>query len=140
MSLEVARSRPWVLWLPALAVMAIIFALSHQAGLHVTEDVDVERPIRVSGHLLAYAVLAGCLLLALSRLDVPRPSRALLAWAMAVAYGLTDEFHQSFVPDRNGRLDDVFVDAVGAAVGVALTWLVLVAWTRARRRASEEQA
>lgn len=135
-----ARSRPWLLWLPALAVMAVIFVLSHQAGLHVTEDVDVERPIRVSGHLLAYAVLAGCLLLALSRLDPPRPGQALLAWALAVAYGLTDELHQSFVPDRSGRLDDVFVDAVGAAVGIAITWLVLVAWARARGSASGEQA
>lgn len=140
MSLGVARSHPWVLWLPALAVMAVIFVLSHQAGLHVTENVDVERPIRVSGHLLAYAVLAGCLLLALSRLDVPRPSQALLAWALAVAYGLTDELHQSFVPDRSGRLDDVLVDAIGAAAGVALTWLGLLAWTRARQGASEEQA
>ena len=136
MTVEGLRSRPWLLWLPALAVMAGIFVLSHQAGLHVTENVDVERPLRVSGHLLAYAALAGLLLLALARLGRPRPGQALLAWTLAVAYGLTDEFHQSFVPDRNGRLDDVLVDAVGAALGVVIGWIVLTALARAREAAA----
>ena len=128
MSVEAVRRRPWLLWLPALAVMAGIFLLSHQSGLRVTEDVDVERPLRVSGHLLAYAALGGLLLL------------AVLAWVLAVAYGLTDEFHQSFVPDRNGRLDDVVTDAIGAAVGVVVAWLVLSALARARETAAQRSA
>ena len=94
MSLETLRARPWLLWLPALAVMAVIFVLSQQSGLRVSEDVNVERPIRVTGHLLAYATLGALLLLALARLDRPRPAQALLAWILAVAFGLTDEFHQ----------------------------------------------
>jgi VanZ family protein len=140
MSVEAVRRRPWLLWLPALAVMAGIFLLSHQSGLRVTEDVDVERPLRVSGHLLAYAALGGLLLLAVARLDPPRPGQAVLAWVLAVAYGLTDEFHQSFVPDRNGRLDDVVTDAIGAAVGVVVAWLVLSALARARETAAQRSA
>lgn len=137
MMTETVRRRPWLLWLPALAVMAGIFVLSHQAGLHVTEDVDVERPLRVSGHLLAYAALGGLLLLALARFDPPRVGQAVVAWVLAVAYGLSDEFHQSFVPDRNGRLDDVVTDAIGAAVGVIVAWLVLSMLARAREAAAE---
>lgn len=136
MSTEVLRSRPWLLWLPALGVMGGIFVLSHQSGLRVTEDVDVERPIRVSAHLLAYATLAGLLLFALARGGQPHRLQAFGAWAMAVAYGLTDELHQSFVPDRNGRLDDVVTDAIGAAVGVAIAWIGLRALTRARAAAA----
>ena len=139
MSLERVRTRPWLLWLPALGVMAVIVVLSHQSGLHVTEDVDVERPIRVSGHLLAYAALGGLLLLAITRLDRPRLGQALLAWVLAVAFGLSDEFHQSFVPDRNGRLDDVFVDALGAAGGIAIAWLVLSALARAREAGAQRR-
>lgn len=139
MSSGTPRTRPWLLWLPALGVMAVIAVLSHQSGLHVSEDVDVERPIRVSGHLLAYASLGGLLLLALTRLDRPRLGQALLAWVLAVAFGLSDEFHQSFVPDRNGRLDDVFVDALGAAAGIAIAWVVLSALARAREAAAERR-
>ena len=140
MSLETLRARPWLLWLPALAVMAVIFVLSHQSGLRVSEDVNVERPIRVTGHLLAYATLGALLLLALARLDRPRPAQALLAWILAVAFGLTDEFHQSFVPERMGRLNDVVTDAIGAAVGVAIAWLVLSALARAREASSRGMA
>jgi VanZ family protein len=137
MSLELLRARPWLWWLPALVVMAVIFVLSHQSGLRVTEDVAVERPIRVTAHLLAYAMLGGLLLLALTRLDRPRLSQTLLAWVLAVAFGLSDEFHQSFVPDRMGRLNDVVTDAIGAAVGVAIAWLVLSALARTREAAQE---
>ena len=131
--------RAWLLWLPAVAVMAGIFVLSHQSGLSVSEDVNVERPLRVSGHLLAYATLAGLLLLPLARGASPRPRQALAAWVLAVAYGLTDEFHQSFVPDRNGRLDDVVTDAIGAAIGVAVAWIVLDAVARSRAAAPGER-
>ena len=139
MSRGTLASRRRLLWLPALAVMAVIFVLSHQSGLSVTEDVDVERPLRVSGHLLAYATLAGLLLLALARGGRPQPLQAVVAWGLAVAYGITDEFHQSFVPDRNGRLDDVVTDAVGAAVGVVVAWIVLSALARARTAAPDER-
>ena len=57
----------------------------------------------------------------------------------ALAYGLTDEFHQSFVPDRNGRLDDVVTDAIGAAIGVAVAWIVLNAVARSRATATGER-
>jgi VanZ family protein len=137
--METLRARPWLLWLPAVAVMAAIFVLSHQSGLRVSEDVDVERPIRVTAHLLAYASLGGLLLLALTRLDRPRPAQALLAWVLAVAFGLSDEFHQSFVPDRMGRLNDVVTDAIGAAVGVVIAWLVLSALARARGASQERR-
>ena len=132
-------SQRWLLWLPPLAVMVVIFVLSHQSGLSVTEDVDVERPLRVSGHLLAYATLAALLLVALARGGRPRPLQALAAWGLAVAYGISDELHQSFVPDRSGRLDDVVTDAIGAGVGVLIAWIVLSALARARSTASGER-
>lgn len=125
--------RWWVYWLPAIAVMAGIFVLSAQSGLRVSEDVNVERPLRVSGHFIAYATLAGLLLLGLARGGQPRLWQAALAWGLAVAYGASDELHQSFVPDRMGRLNDLAVDAVGAAVGVVIAWIVLGLLARRHR-------
>jgi VanZ family protein len=44
------------------------------------------------------------------------------AWTIAVVYGLTIEWHQSFVPNRHAELRDVGSNAIGAfaaAVSVA---------------------
>lgn len=75
-------------------------------------------------HALAYGVLAGLVLgaLARSRLGL----RAVVASAaLAVAYGVTDEWHQSHVPGRDADPADVAADAVGAIAGAAAAWLAL---------------
>ena len=48
------------------------------------------------------------------RLTLP----ATMAWA--VAYGVVDEIHQSFVPGRSSTLFDVALDLAGATAAVAL--------------------
>ena len=131
------HSRRWLMWLPAIAVMAIIFVLSAQSGLRVSEDVAVERPLRVTGHLLAYATLATCLLVAISWSRRPRLRHALIAYGITIVYALSDEWHQSFVPDRTGRLDDVVTDAIGALVGLALAWVVLTVAASRRQRSPQ---
>ncbi len=125
-------SRRWFYWLPAVAVMVAIFLLSSQSGLRVSEDAAVDKPFRITGHLLAYALLAAFLLVALSGARRPRARDVLIAFGLTIAYALSDEWHQSFVPDRTGRLDDVVTDAIGALVGLAGAWLVL--GLRASRR------
>ena len=51
------------------------------------------------------------------------PSTArLAAIAGAILYGISDEFHQSFVPGRDASLFDVGVDMVGAVVAVTI-WM-----------------
>jgi VanZ family protein len=58
-------------------------------------------------------------------------------WSIALAigfttlYGLTDEFHQSFVPGRVSSVLDLGADVLGAVVATSL-----IAW---RRRAKERR-
>ncbi len=137
MRVKSTRRRGWIYWLPALAVMALIFALSSQSGLRVSEDPVIERPIRASAHMFAFATLAACLLFALARGGRPRLRDVVIAFALTVLYGASDELHQSFVPDRNGRIDDVVVDTIGATIGLLIAWLVL-AW-RARLGAGDRE-
>lgn len=74
-------------------------------------------------HLLGYGLL-GALLLGAFRL---RPGgytlrQIALATLIATLYGVTDEWHQSFVPGRNSDALDVIADAVGALFGSTLLW------------------
>jgi VanZ family protein len=42
------------------------------------------------------------------------------AFAIAVAYAVTDEIHQHFVRGRHASARDVLIDSVGIAVGIVL--------------------
>jgi VanZ family protein len=74
-------------------------------------------------HGLVYLVLGVLLLRALSGgVGVPSSApTALLAVLLATLYGVSDEWHQSFVPGRDSSAGDVAKDAVGASLGV---WLL----------------
>jgi VanZ family protein len=71
-------------------------------------------------HGTEYAALGALLAFALLRSGV-RPVLALAAAAaLASAYGVSDEWHQSFVPGRDPDWHDWAADTVGALAGAAL--------------------
>jgi len=103
-------------WLPALAWACLIFAFSGVPSLGT--DLGVwDTVLRKLAHAAEYAILAVLLTRALS------PAAA---WLGAVAFAVSDEFHQAFVPGRAARPLDVAIDATGALVG-------LLVWRRLRR-------
>ncbi len=78
------------------------------------------------GHGLLYAGLAILVLRACSgaRWDGVTLRAAIVAILFAAFYGITDEFHQWFVPGRTADVYDWMADTLGAAVAVAALWLV----------------
>jgi len=44
------------------------------------------------------------------------------AFVITVLYGVSDEFHQSFVPGRTPDVADVAADAAGAALALTAAW------------------
>ncbi len=113
-------------WLPALAGWAaVIFLLSSIPNPPGAQGSEWRS---IVGHLVEYSVLA---FLAAKVLELWRPGWGWLAlaagaWLFAVAYGMGDEFHQSFVPRRNASGFDVLMDGLGALAGIT-AW----AWMRA---------
>jgi VanZ family protein len=133
--------------------MALIFGFSTEAGAprHTSRilgpllrwinpglsDETIQRVqlvVRKSAHLTEYAVLA--LLVWRARRRPVRGDRRpwrrsdmFFALAVAALFAATDEWHQSFVPSREGRFTDVLIDSTGAAVGLLAGW----SWGRWRK-------
>lgn len=108
----------------AVMWMAVIFALSSVPGS------SVPGKFGSFGHFVLYFVLGGLYFLALPASGRPRLA-FVLAVALASAYGITDEFHQSFVPDRMPDVMDWVVDTAGALTAVSLAALMRLRASRA---------
>jgi VanZ family protein len=132
MSAWLARHGTLLRWLPALSWMVVIFLLSSQSGLQVSQDPAVDKPFRLSAHVASYALLAGLLLYAVSGARRPTLRAAVVALALTAVYAISDELHQSLVPDRTGRAADVLVDVLGAAFGLLIAALILGSRDRLR--------
>lgn len=78
-------------------------------------------------HVLLYGVLAIVVIWTLRECGSRRGAIYAIAIAVALAYGLFDEWHQSFVPGRSVSGWDVVFDVVGAGGGVTL-WYIWVEW------------
>jgi VanZ family protein len=69
-------------------------------------------------HMIEYSIFG--LLLYLTLKNSPYPSFSvhamLFAIAIGVLYGMSDEFHQSFVPGRSANIPDLIADALGVTL------------------------
>ena len=110
-------------WLPVVGYAALIFYFSSRQGQELPRwELMTHDKIL---HAIEYAGLGLLLARALGA------GRWWLAVVIAIAFGVSDEFHQSFVPHRNGNdLGDLTADLTGALLGAA-AW---VARTRLLRQ------
>jgi VanZ family protein len=106
-----------------LAAMGGIFAMSAQHRVPVPPGFSA-KVISTLGHFSVYCVLAVLLYWTLTFIMAPGPRRYATAWGLAVLYGISDEWHQSFVPGRVPDVFDLLTDGIGAAVGLLLIWWV----------------
>jgi VanZ family protein len=118
-------------WAPALAQMAAIFAVS-------SLSTKPSLPVGISdsaGHFIGYTLLAALAMrgFARGRWSGVNGRSGWQAVVMSSLYGVTDEFHQSFVPGRSPTVADWCVDTLGACVGVGL--VTAAAWFVNRRPA-----
>jgi VanZ like family len=119
-------------WGPVLAQMALIFVASSIPYVDALPGGFSDKTV----HFWVYGVLGLLVFRALAGgsmrgLTWPHAGAAIL---FAMLYGVSDEFHQAFVPGRTPDVRDVAADTLGAA-GVVLVML-LVGTSLVRRRQS----
>ncbi len=116
-----------VRWSAPVLWMGLIFYLSAQS--HLPNLAPVFPGLQeIAGHLGVFAVLAWLWWRALRGAGVSYAA----GWALliAVVYGASDEYHQSFVVDRTPDIFDLAMDATGASVAL----LMALAWRPLRSR------
>jgi VanZ family protein len=119
------------LWVPVALYMTLIFGLSS-----ISQVPELPAGSDKELHGVLYSGL-GCLLVrALAGGLGGRITAgvALAATLVGGAYGVTDEFHQSFVPRRNVEALDVVADTIGSGAAA----FALFAWSSVRRREADE--
>jgi VanZ family protein len=134
-------------WLPPLLWMGLIFLVSSDgesfnrssrilgpffnwllpgAAPQTIENLVVAA--RKLAHVTEYACCAILLWRALRRHHArdTRPwtwREPAFAMVIVIAYAITDEVHQSFVPGRQGAAMDVLLDSLGGALGLLAIWV-----------------
>lgn len=114
--------RTVVFYLPPLLLMGLIFYLSSCPWVPIPLPAWVIVRDKIV-HAVFYAILCYLWIRAFRMGDRRRMSWAALTAAVliTIAYGISDEYHQSFVPGRLCTVGDVVADSVGALLaGVIL--------------------
>ena len=118
-------------WALVVAWMAVVFRVSSISDLGRAARVPdwISHPLEYgAGAILVCRALEG------GRRRPLTLSTTLTATLLATAYGVTDEYHQSFVPGRTADPLDVVKDFAGSAAAC----LVYRAWTRRQAAGAPE--
>ena len=116
------------LWGPVVAYMAALFFVSSLSSIPGPPAGLTDK----HEHFFFYGILGALALRALARGEWRRVRLPAVVAAVAIssAYGVTDEFHQRFVPGRDYDVLDMVADAIGSAAAAGVLW----AWGIIRRR------
>ena len=106
-------------WLPVVALCTVIFI---QSAYPPPEQIPRWPHIDKMLHLFVYGILGLLVCRALNTIGWLKANRRrllVLAVVLTSLYGLSDEWHQSFVPDRDASTADFLADFIGAFAGSA---------------------
>jgi VanZ family protein len=107
-------------WAPAAAWASVLFLLSAVPDLRAGFGIPYGDKF---GHLALYGVLG--VALAWGRNRAPGVIPHVLLLALGALYGISDEFHQMYVPGRQPDFVDWIADVVGLSIGYGTTLAVL---------------
>jgi len=102
--------------LPIFLFSAAIFYMSSLGNVEVPISFNLSDKLL---HMLAYSLFGWLLIRALHFGKIDPISKKLLFFSVLIGslYGLSDEFHQYFVPGRHSEFLDWLADAIGVFLG-----------------------
>lgn len=108
-------------WLPVIICGILIFSASSVPGSNIP---SLFRGQDIIFHGLEFAVFGFLLNRAIKKYysNLNSNRRIVLALSLVIVYGLLDEFHQGFVPNRCMSMCDVVIDGIGGLIGGLLLY------------------
>src|SRR3972149_3794674 len=111
-----------LLWGPVFLFAMFIFIMS---SISSTERNDPFTHFDKVAHFLVYGDFALLIFRGFTRTTGSNNFLliAILTVILTVAYGLSDEFHQSFVPARDSDVKDIAADGIGAMAAMTIVYI-----------------
>jgi len=88
------------------------------------------RWIRKAAHFFLFMILGFLISQVLNVWVKNRLYTSVVSLIISAAYAVSDEYHQMFVPGRNAAWKDVFIDTIGAVLGILLSLLIIQAFKK----------
>lgn len=90
---------------------------------------DINHYIRKLAHVTEFAIMGSLAMFHMKEVGRLKNRTIglrgiILSYVISTFYAATDEFHQLFVDGRGAKLKDVFIDSVGAIIGIMLTFAI----------------
>ena len=117
---KTASRRGIIYWVFTVMYMGIIFYVSSLQRIDTPGIQEISDKLL---HLCAYFILAFMVYLSFVKSGVKKYV-FILAFLIAVLYGIIDEFHQALVPGRDATIGDVIADSLGALLGSYLAGII----------------
>lgn len=112
----------WACWLPAIFYMALIFYMSGRAAPEAAREMPIWYDVKLV-HIIEYAVLSILIFFGYHKTtELPLFKKMLYSVLFTFLYGVSDEIHQAFVPDRSAKVIDAFTNLFAAVIGQGVVW------------------
>ena len=142
-------SKKLLYFIPVIIWMTIIFAFSEQdvtesssLSNNVTDTIyepiveavpnaEISKEsfnitLRNLAHGVLYFILGVLLINAVTLYEFSKLKSSAISLIASILYAFTDEWHQFFVPGRAFELKDILIDSVGAMIGIAIYFLLMI--------------
>lgn len=86
---------------------------------------EIEHIIRKIAHFSIYTLVGILMMSLMSTYNLKQIKRVGISFGVGVLYAISDEFHQSFTPDRTPLFTDVIIDSCGVLVGLGIVIIML---------------
>lgn len=81
--------------------------------------------IRKIAHFSIYTWVGFLIMSFFSTYPIKENKRIIISLGIGVLYAISDEIHQSFVPDRSCQITDVILDSMGVLLGILVLLMML---------------
>ena len=85
---------------------------------------NIEHFIRKLAHFSIYTIMGILLMSLMLTYNLKTKNRIIISGVIGLIYAISDEIHQSFIPNRTPLIGDVFIDFSGVIVGILMVYII----------------